>query len=247
MVRSKTHHPKPAEASDNRLIAALPRRSQSTLLASCEQVDLRFEAVLCVEGKVLEHVYFPKDSVISLVTVLADGARLEVGVIGNEGMLGTSILLGVNFSPLRAIVQGGGTALRMSAATFRRHCKQDGDLREVMNRYVHVLMEQLALTAACTHYHRVESRLARWLLMTRERVGSDRFNLTQEFLAYMLGVRRAGVTYAARALHARDLIDYRRGAITVLDAAGLKKASCACYLRGNRIYERTLPAVRRSP
>jgi len=107
-----------------------------------------------------------------------------------------------------------------------------------------VLMEQLALTAACTHYHRVESRLARWLLMTRERVGSDRFNLTHEFLAYMLGVRRAGVTYAARSLHARDLIDYRRGAITVLDAAGLKKASCACYVRGNRIYERTLPSVR---
>jgi CRP-like cAMP-binding protein len=129
-------------------------------------------------------------------------------------MMGTSILLGVNVSPLRAIVQGSGPALRMRAATFRRHCKQDGDLREVMNRYVHVLMEQLALTAACTHYHRVESRLARWLLMTRERVGSDRFNLTQEFLAYMLGVRRAGVTYAARSLHARDLIDYSRGAIT---------------------------------
>lgn len=244
-MKSKTLRSKPvAEASTNRLIAALPRRSQNRLLASCEQVDLQFEAVLCVEGKLLKHVYFPRDSVISLVSVLADGARLEVGVIGNEGMLGTSILLGVNVSPLRAIVQGSGPALRMSAATFRRHCKQDGDLREVMNRYVHVLMEQLALTAACTHYHRVESRLARWLLMTRERVGSDRFNLTQEFLAYMLGVRRAGVTYAARSLHARDLIDYSRGAITVLDAAGLKKASCACYLRGNRIYERTLPSVR---
>jgi CRP-like cAMP-binding protein len=246
-VKSKAIHSKPvAEASANRLIAALPQRSRRRLLASCEQVDLQFAAVLCVEGKVLEHVYFPRDSVISLVTVLADGARLEVGVIGNEGMLGTSILLGVKVSPLRAIVQGSGPALRMSAATFRRHCKQDGDLREVMNRYVHVLMEQLALTAACTHFHRVESRLARWLLMTRERVGSDRFNLTQEFLAYMLGVRRAGVTYAARSLHAQELIDYRRGAITVLDAAGLKKASCACYRRGNRIYDRTLGSTRQA-
>jgi CRP-like cAMP-binding protein len=128
----------------------------------------------------------------------------------------------------------------MSAAAFRRHCQQDGDLREVMNRYVHVLMEQLAQTAACTRYHRVERRLARWLLMTRERVDSDRFHLTHEFLAYMLGVRRAGVTHAARSLHTQGLIDYRRGAITVLDAPGLKKASCACYLRGSLIYRRTL-------
>ena len=247
MVRSNTFRSKPIpEASANRLIAALPRRSQRRLLASCELVDLQFAAVVCVEGKPLEDVYFPQDSVISLVTVLADGARLEVGIIGNEGMLGTSILLGVNLSPQRAIVQGSGPALRMSVATFRRHCKQDSDLREVMNRYVHVLMEQLALTAACTRYHRVESRLARWLMMTRERVGSDRFHLTHEFLAYMLGVRRAGVTYAARSLHAQGLIEYRRGAITILDAAGLKKASCTCYLRGNRIYERTLGSVRAS-
>jgi CRP-like cAMP-binding protein len=246
-VRSKTHRSKPAsEASANRLIAALPLRRRTRLLANCEQVELQFATVLCVEGKPLEDVYFPMDSVISLVTVLADGARLEVGIIGNEGMFGTSILLGVNVSPLRAVVQGSGSALRMSAAAFRRHCKQDVDLREVMNRYVHVLMEQLAQTAACTRYHRVESRLARWLLMTRERVGNDRFHLTHEFLAYMLGVRRAGVTQAARSLHARGLIDYRRGAITVLDAPRLQKASCACYVRGNRIYERTLGSVRTS-
>ena len=243
-VKSKTLRSKPAfAASANRLIAALPRRSQSRFLSSCETVELKFAAVVCVEGKPLEDVYFPTDSVISLVSVLADGARLEVGIIGNEGMLGTSIPLGVNVSPLRAVVQGTGSALRMSAAAFRRHCKQDNDLREVMNRYVHVLMEQLALTAACTRYHRVERRLARWLLMTRERVGNDRFHLTHEFLAYMLGVRRAGVTHAARSLQARGLIDYRRGAITVLDAAGLRKASCACYARGNRIYECTLASA----
>jgi CRP-like cAMP-binding protein len=244
-VKSKPRRSKPApQASANRLIAALPRRSQSTFLARCEEVELEFATVLCVEGKPMEHVYLPEDSVISLVTVLADGARLEVGIIGNEGMLGTSILLGVNVSPLRAVVQGSGSALRMSAATFRRLCKQDVDLRQLMNRYVHVLMEQLAQTAACTRYHRVESRLARWLLMTRDRVANDRFHLTHEFLAYMLGVRRAGVTHAARSLHARSLIEYRRGAITVLDAAGLRKASCACYVRGNRIYERTLGSVR---
>jgi CRP-like cAMP-binding protein len=207
-------------------------------------VDLRFAAVLCAEGEPLQHVYFPVDSVISLVTTLADGARLEVGIIGNEGMLGTSILLGVNVSPQRAIVQGGGAALRMSAAAFGRRCKQDMDLREVMSRYVHVMLEQLAQTAACTLYHPVENRLARWLLMTRQRVGDDHFNLTHEFLAYMLGVRRAGVTHAALSLHVRGLIDYRRGAITILDPSGLQKASCACYVRGNLIYQRTLGSAR---
>ena len=229
-----------SEAGPNRLIAALPRRSQSGILASCELVDLRFAAVLCVEGEPLRHVYFPLNSVISLITTLADGARLEVGIIGNEGMLGTSILLGVNVSPQHAVVQGTGSALRMSAAAFRRHCKQDMDLREVLNRYVHVLMEQLSQTAACTLYHPVERRLARWLLMTRQRVGDDRFSLTHEFLAYMLGVRRAGVTHAALSLNVRGLIDYRRGAITILDPSGLQKASCACYVRGNLIYQRTL-------
>jgi CRP-like cAMP-binding protein len=228
------------EAGINRLLARLPQRSQSRFLAGCEQMDLRFAAVLGVEGEPMQHVYFPIDSVISLVATLPDGARLEVGIIGNEGMLGAAIVLGVDVSPQYAVVQGSGSALRMSAAAFRRRCKQDMGLRELMNRYVHVLMEQLAQTAACARYHRVESRLARWLLMTRQRVGNDRFHLTHEFLAYMLGVRRAGVTHAARSLHAQGLIDYRRGAITVLDPSGLAKASCPCYVRGNVIYERTL-------
>jgi CRP-like cAMP-binding protein len=233
-----------SEASANRLIAALPRRSQDALLAGCGQVDLRFAAVLCEEGESVQRVYFPTDSVISLVTTLADGPRLEVGIIGNEGMLGTSALLGVRVSPQRAIVQGGGAALSMGAAAFRRHCERDSDLRAVMNRYVHVLLEQLSQTAACALFHPVESRLARWLLMTRQRVGNDRFSLTHEFLAYMLGVRRAGVTHAARSLQARQLIDYRRGAITILDPSGLQKVSCACYVRGNLIYRRTFASAR---
>jgi CRP-like cAMP-binding protein len=239
-------HAAEVKSKTNRLIAALPRRSQRRLLASCEQVDLRFAVVLSDEGESLEHAYFPLDSIISLVTTLADGARLEVGIIGNEGMLGTGIVLGVNVSDQRAVVQGEGSALRMSAAAFRRRCQQDPDLREVMNRYVHVLMAQLSQTAACTLYHPVNRRLARWLLMTRQRMGNDRFYLTHEFLAYMLGVRRAGVTHAARSLHGKGLIDYRRGAITILDPSGLRKVSCACYVRANRIYQRTLGAGRRA-
>lgn len=246
-VKSKTvRSTSAAEAGANQLIASLPRRSQSTLLASCEHVDLRFAVVLCAEGERLQHVYFPLNSVISLVTTLADRARLEVGLIGNEGMLGTSVLLGVNVSPQHAVVQGGGSALRMTAAAFQQHCKQDIALREVLNRYVHVLIEQLSQTAACTLYHPVERRLARWLLMTRQRVGEDRFDLTHEFLAYMLGVRRAGVTHAALSLQVQGLIDYRRGSITLLDPSGLRKASCACYVRGNLIYQRTMGATRRA-
>jgi CRP-like cAMP-binding protein len=244
-VKSKTLRAKPAfPACANRLIAALPQRSRSRFLEDCEPVELQFAAVLGEEGEPMRDVYFPTQSVISLVTTLADGARLEVGIIGNEGMLGTSILLGVNVSPQHAVVQGGGSALRMSAGAFRRHCQRDLDVRQLMNRFVHVLMEQLAQTAACTRYHRVESRLARWLLMTRQRVGNDRFHLTHEFLAYMLGVRRAGVTHAARSLQGRGLIDYRRGSITVLDPPGLKKASCSCYVHGNLIYRRTLRMAR---
>jgi CRP-like cAMP-binding protein len=240
-VKSTRLPSKPAfKPGVNRLVGALPQLSQSRLLASCESVKLPFATVLGSESEPMQSVYFPIDSVISLVVTLADGARLEVGIIGNEGMLGTSIVLGVDVSPQHAVVQGGGSALRMSAAVFRRRCKQDINLRELMNRYVHVLMEQLAQTAACTRYHRVECRLARELLMTRQRVCNDRFHLTHEFLAHMLGVRRAGVTHAALALHARGLIAYRRGAIKVLDPAGLKKVSCACYVRGNEIYERTL-------
>lgn len=244
-VRSKTlRSQRVAEVSANRLIAALPSRTQHTVLGSCDRVYLRFAAVLCDAGEPVERVYFPSDSVISLVTTLADGPRLEVGIIGNEGMLGTSALLGVGVAPQLAIVQGGGAALSMGAAVFRRCCERDGDLRKVMNRYVHVLLEQMAQTAACALFHPVESRLARWLLMTRQRVGNDRFHLTHEFLAYMLGVRRAGVTNAARSLHVRKLIDYRRGAITILNPSGLQRVSCACYVRGNLIYRRTLGSAR---
>ena len=244
-MKSKTPRSKPAvPPCANQLVAALPQRSQIAFLADCQLVQLPFAAVVSVAGEPVQNVYFPTDSVISLVTTLAGGARLEVGIIGNEGMLGTSILLGVNVSPQHAVVQGGGSSLRMSAAAFRQHCEKDINLHLVMSRYVHVLMEQLAQTAACTRYHLVESRLARWLLMTRQRVGNDRFHLTHEFLAYMLGVRRAGVTHAARSLHDRGLIDYSRGAITVLDLSGLQKASCSCYVQGNIIYRRTLGRAR---
>src|SRR6185312_8338546 len=148
----------------NRLLAALPQRSRQQFLASCELVELRFADVVCTLGEKISHVYFPTESFISLVTALDDDARLEVGIVGDEGMLGTSLILGVNRSPQHALVQGAGAALRMSAATFARHYRQDAKLRQRLSRYVYVLMRQLAQTSACTSYHRVEARLARWLL-----------------------------------------------------------------------------------
>jgi CRP-like cAMP-binding protein len=231
-------------AGENRLLTALPERRRRRLLASCEQVELGFGEVLSKVGQKIRYVYFPTESFISLVTTLDDGARLEVGVVGDEGMLGTSLILGVSTSPQYALVQGAGPALRMSAPAFIKHYQQSAELRRQLHRYLYVLMRQLAQTAACTSYHLVEARLARWLLMSRDRAHGERFHLTHQFLAYMLGVRRVGVTRAASSLQEQGLIDYSRGAITVLDSAGLESASCACYRAGNVMYAQTLGSAR---
>ena len=213
----------------NSLLAALPRRDYQRLRAGLEPVTLKFGEALYEPGDPIRYVYFPNDSLVSLLT-LADGRlALEVGMVGPEGMVGTPLPLGINVSSVRALVQGGGTALRMTAARFRKEFGQSSSLRRALYHYVHVLMVQVTQMAACNRFHVVEARLARWLLMTRDRVGANRFRLTQEFLAHMLGVRRVGVTNAAGALQRRKLIHYSRGNITILDQKGLETASCRCY------------------
>jgi CRP-like cAMP-binding protein len=224
----------------NRLLEALPESDRRRMLAECETVELAFADVLYTPGERLSHVYFPIRGFISLIMPVGDSASLEVGLIGSEGMFGVPLALGVDASPLRAVVQGAGSASRMDAAAFCRELGLGGPLQRAMHRYVFVRYCQLAQTAGCTRFHVVEARLARWLLMTQDRAHASAFHVTQEFLALMLGVRRVGVTKAASSLQHRGLIQYSRGDITVLDRRGLKAASCGCYKADRDSYDRIL-------
>jgi CRP-like cAMP-binding protein len=216
-------------AIQNALLAALPRKSYAALLPALTPVALTFGDVLYEPGQPIDQVYFPGDSMVSLLTLVEDHLALEVGLVGSEGAVGSPLALGVDRSPVRALVQGGGSAVRMSAEAFRRALRRSPQLQSGMLRYVHALMSQVTQTAACNRFHVVERRLARWLLMTRDRVRSDEFRLTQDFLAHMLGVRRVGVTEAAGALQRRKLIQYTRGFLRILDGRGLEAAACSCY------------------
>jgi len=213
----------------NNLLAALPRKDYQRLLAGAEQVTLDFGDVLYEPEQPIRHVYFPNDSLVSLLT-LADGhLALEVGMVGREGMLGIPVALGINESPARALVQGTGAALRMTSAHFRSEHGKCRALHREVSRCIHERMVQITQTAACNRFHPIEGRLARWLLMTRDRMATNHFCMTQEILGHMLGVLRVAVTNAAGDRQRRKLISYSRGEINILDGLGLEAAACACY------------------
>jgi CRP-like cAMP-binding protein len=230
---------------ENLLLATLPDAERRRLLAACESVELRFGSVLCKQRTRIRHVYFPTGSVISLLAQLDGRPGLEVGLVGAEGAVGIALALGVSTAPVSLIVQGSGSALRIEAARFGAELDRSPTLRDAMSRYLYVFMSQLAAMAPCARFHMVEARLARWLLMTRDRAASDDFYLTQEFIAYMLGVRRVGVTRAARVLRARRLVSYSRGYINILDGPGLEAASCSCYATGRDTYARFMRPTRK--
>ncbi|NRF70199.1 Crp/Fnr family transcriptional regulator [Aquincola sp. S2] len=227
-------------AAKNALIAQLHPRDRQALMAAGESVQLALGTVLGEPGDTTTHVYFPDDCFISLVTGGAGEPSIEVGMVGREGMLGTQLTLGVSAVPLHALVQGAGSALRIAATPFCSALAASPAMQQVLTRYVYVLMSQLATSAACTRFHQVEPRLARWLLMTQDRAHSDSFHLTHEFLAHMLGVRRVGITGAAGTLQRNGLIHYHRGNITVLDRVGLEAAACSCYATDRRTYDATV-------
>lgn len=213
----------------NQLLDALPKDEYRRLLPTLDPVPLVFGEVIYEPGDLIRHVYFPTSGIISLLAAVEDRATLEVGIVGREGMVGLPVFMGVKTSRDCAVVQGAGAALRMKANAFRQECENGGSMPRLLRRYTHSRLTQMSQGAACNRYHSIDARLARWLLMTQDRMGTDTFQLTQEFLSNMLGVRREGVNKAAGELQKQELISYSRGTLTTLNQAGLEAAACLCY------------------
>ena len=224
----------------NRLLGLLEPRDYRRLAPHLRRIPLRYRQSLYRAHKPLGFVYFIETGVGSLVNTMANGEAAEVGTIGNEGVVGLPLLLGDDRAPTSVYVQVPGIGLRMDAARFNAELARSASMRAVMHRYVHALFNQVAQSAACNHFHAIEQRCARWLLMTHDRMHSDEFLLTQEFLAMMLGVQRTGVSMAAGVLQRAGLIRYRRGTVTILDRRGLQRRSCECYGVAKKEFDRLL-------
>ena len=232
--------PKASEPPVNRLLALLSSRDNAALRPHLERLPLDYKQSLYRADKPVDFVYFIEAGVGSLVNTMANGQAAEVGTIGNEGIVGLPIVLGDDQAPTAVYVQVPGSGLRMKASLFKRELARSPTMQVVMLRYVHALFNQVAQSAACNHFHSLEQRCCRWLLMTRDRMDSDKFLLTQEFLAMMLGVQRPGVSIAAGGLQRAGLITYSRGNVAILDGVGLKKRSCECYGVSKREFDRLL-------
>jgi CRP-like cAMP-binding protein len=213
----------------NHLLAALPREEYERLLPRLESVPLPFMKIFYEGGEPIRHVYFPGDGLISLLVVMGDETVREIGVIGNEGMLGTAVSLGMNTAPHRALIQLPGNAMRMKAGALRDELGRGGALPNVLRHYTHALFTQVSRSAACVSSHAVDKRLSRWLLMTHDHAPGDEFEMKHEFMAMMLGATRSVVTRAAGRLQNEKMIRYTRGRVTVLDRGRLEATACECY------------------
>ncbi|HVG33988.1 MAG TPA: Crp/Fnr family transcriptional regulator [Pyrinomonadaceae bacterium] len=223
----------------NQLLAALPANVYKHLIPHLEEVPLPFMEVLYESGQRITHVYFPNDGLISLLVIMGDETHREIGLIGNEGMLGIPVLLGMNATPARALIQMPGSAMRMKAQALRDELKRGGALQSILQRYTHALFTQVSQSAACLSSHDVNKRLSRWLVMTHDRAPGDEFAMKHEFMAMMLGVTRSVVTRAAGSLQNQKMISYTRGRVTILDRRRLEAIACECYEVVKEEYERS--------
>ncbi|MEQ1606974.1 MAG: Crp/Fnr family transcriptional regulator [Pyrinomonadaceae bacterium] len=218
----------PEIESNNAILSALPPEIFEQILPKLEPVELIYNSDIYAAGDVIEHVYFPESGIISLLAVVGKDSSIEVGIVGDEGMIGIPLFLGETRTNNRAVVQGSGVAMRMTATDFLFE-STPGELQRILKKYTHSLMTQISQSAACNRFHPIEARLARWLLMTRDRMRSDEFRITQEFLSNMIGVRREAVSRAASDLQHRGLVHYVRGRLSILDPKKLESLACTCY------------------
>ena len=229
-----------ADSRQNGLIAALPAEDYARVAPELERVPIGLGQALYESGMSLRHVYFPIDSIVSLLSAMEDGATAEIAVVGNEGIVGVSLFMGGETTPGRAVVQGAGHAYRMRSEKLKEEFRRAGAMQSLLLRYAQALLTQMGQTAVCNRHHTLDQQLCRWLLLALDRLPSQELIMTQQLIANMLGVRREGVTEAAGKLHRAGLIDYHRGHIDVLDRAGLEARVCECYTVVKREYDRLL-------
>jgi CRP-like cAMP-binding protein len=232
----------PNSHNGNKILAALSKEDYGRLIPKLEQVSLDFGKTIYEPGEIMREIYFPNSGIITLLAAVENGATLEVGIVGREGVVGLPVFLGVNITSSRAIVHCSGFAMRIKAADFLEESRNGGGLPNLLQRFTYTLLAQVSQSAACYRFHAIEARLARWLLMTADRVEANDFQITQEFLSNMLGVRREAVNRSAVVLQQQGLIQYSRGRIRITDRTGLEKATCACY-RILKDEEKSFPAI----
>jgi len=235
--------PSPHTPRQNHFLAALPAEDYARLLPDLELIAMPLGWVVYESGGHLSYLYFPTTSIVSLLYVMESGASAEIAITGNEGMVGISLFMGGESTPSRAVVQSMGSGYRLKASILKTEFARFGQFAHLALRYTQALITQMAQTAVCNRHHTVDQQLCRWLLLSLDRLASNELNMTQELIANMLGVRREGVTEAARKLQAARLIHYQRGRITVLDRAGLEARSCECYQTVKRECDRLLPCI----